>query len=140
MALSVIVVVVSIVTITTATSLSNIEFSKTQNQATQYAQEGMETVRSIRSSQLETFTSLDGAYCLDENSSTLFQSSSCSVNIGSTFKRAVVIEKNNVALCAGGTKVTVTVSWTDGKCSGTSFCHAATVSSCIAVANTVPGL
>jgi Tfp pilus assembly protein PilV len=139
-ALSVIVVVVSIVTITTATSLSNVEFSRTQNQATQYAQEGMETIRSLRTSQLATFNALNGSYCLPENSSTLTQSAACSVNIGTTFKRAVVMEKNNIPLCAGGTKTTVTVSWTDGKCSGTSFCHVATISSCIAVTNVVPGL
>lgn len=139
-ALSVIVIVVSIITITTASSLSNVEFSRNQNQATQYAQEGMETVRSIRDAQFASFTMLDGSYCLAENSSMLVQSGSCNVNIGTTFKRAVVIEKNNVALCAGGTKVTVTVSWTDGKCSGTSYCHAATISSCFAVTNTVPGL
>jgi Tfp pilus assembly protein PilV len=139
-ALGVIVVVVTTVTITTATSLSNIEFSKTQNQATQYAQEGMETVRSIRSNNLATFSSLNGSYCLPENSNSLTASNNCPVNIGTTFKRAVIIEKNNAPICAGVTKTTVTVGWTDGKCSASPFCHIATMSSCVAVTNVVNGL
>jgi hypothetical protein len=116
------------------------EFSKTQNQATQYAQEGMETIRSIRNSQLSTFSALNGSYCLAENSDVLTQSNACAVNIGTLFKRSVTIEKNNAAICAGGTKTTVIVTWNDGKCTSSSFCHNATISSCIAVTNVVSGL
>lgn len=139
-ALGVIVVVVSMVTISTATSLSNVEFSRTQNQATQYAQEGMEVIRSIRNNNVTNFTALSGSYCLAQDSSVLTQPAPCSVNIDNTFIRSVTIEKNNVAICAGGTKTTVLVSWTDGKCSSGSYCHNATIASCIAVTNVVPGL
>ena len=140
MALAIIVVVISIVTMMTATSLSNVEFSRTQNQATQYAQEGMETLRSIRNTDLTTFNTFDGSYCLSENSSTLILLNTCPVNIGTSFKRSVVIQRNNNAVCAGGTMTTVTVAWTDGKCTAGAYCHSATVTSCMAVSNINPGL
>ena len=139
-ALGIIVVVVSTVTIVTTMGLTNGEFSRNQNQATQYAQEGMELLRTIRDSQLDTFRSLDGTYCLSEGSTVLVASSTCTQNIANTFIRSVLIEKNNVSVCKGGTKGSVSVSWTDGKCSGNTFCHNTTVVSCFAIVNIVPGL
>lgn len=134
-ALAVVVIVVSTITISTATSLANVQFSRTQNQATQYTQEGIEILRNLRLSDFPTFNALSGSYCLAENSIQLTQAGSCSINVASIFKRAVIIEKNNIPICAGGTKVTVTSSWTDGKCTNGSDCHVTTISSCIAVTN-----
>lgn len=139
-ALGVIVVVISTITISTATSLSNVQFSKNHNQATQFAQEAMEALRSVRSTNLATFTAMNGIYCLPGNSKTFSQASSCSVNVQNFFKRTVTIEKNNIPICSGGTKATVVVAWTDGKCTSNVYCHNATIASCLAVTNVSSGL
>lgn len=122
-ALGVSLVVISAMTVAVITALSTAQFSKNQNLATQYAQQGMEIMREKSNTEFNTFTS-SATYCLSKNSTTLVASggTSCTANIDSTFVRQVTVEPGSTDCNSGGsggTKITVTVSWTDSKCSYT---------------------
>ena len=127
----------------------------------------METVRKMRDSDWKAFFDLSNetpnlnfSYCLDEGATVLnadarrieapgcksVSSTGTGQNIKSFFARQVDIEKNN-ADCdvpAGGstTKVVVSVSWTDSKCTdedpSKQFCHKSQLSSCFSDFNIIP--
>lgn len=123
-------VITGVATIVTQ-SLTNAQFSKEQDTATKYAQEGLETVRSIRDQNYNAFALLNGRYCLAKNTQSLgdIQPSCATPNVDQ-FIREVAIE-TTPGCNANVSKVTVTVSWTDGKCLSSSFCHNTKLTSCL---------
>lgn len=146
-ALGMAITVVVSITALIVSALDSANFRKNQNLANAYAQEGMEVVRKIRdNSSWSTFTSLPGGpnFCLPQNGTELVSRSgspNCDGkgNVG-IFLREITIRNNNPDCTAGGgnSKVTVKVSWSDGKCStGNSFCHKAEIISCFADNQTV---
>ena len=126
-------IVISAVVIAVITAQNNADFSKNQNLATQYAQQGIEILRQQSESNWTTFSSYSGAYCLAEGSSTLTPAGTkCSANIRNFYVRSISIAQNN-ANCSGAAKVSVVVSWGDGKCSSSNtYCHNVTLDSCLA--------
>lgn len=143
-ALGVVVIVVTAITITVITALSNTQYSKNENLASQYAQQGLEFVRGIRDNSYTSFASLSGTYCLAKDAISLpAPTSGCSVpNIDSTFVRSIIIEQkspdcvppsSSLAPSDYLTKVTSSVSWSDGKCTSATdvYCHQAIVVSCL---------
>lgn len=161
-ALGIAIAVISAITIIVISSLSNTQFSKNQHAATQYAQEGIEQIRLIRDTDRALFDTYSGSYCLDKGSSVPLEKDlaipvGCA-SMGSTvnqnvdiFAREIIIEKDASA-CAyenppaptppiytgSGTKVTVTVSWRDSKCTGSDFCHVVQNVSCFSDFGIVP--
>lgn len=146
-ALGVAGLVLSAIGVSIGSALNNTQFSKNQNTASQYAQEGMEQVRKLRDSQWATFSGLvpsNGVsdYCLDQGSATFKRAGSeCSLssfNIDNTFVRKISLEKNGSPCSGNATKVVVSVSWTDNKCTGLNLCHNVTLSSCLSTTFLVP--
>lgn len=147
-ALGVGIAIISAMAVVVVTSLNNAQFSKDQNYATQYAQQGMEVLRRIRDTNWTTFTEYTSTfYCLDKDSAVLrMMSSDCGQNFDN-FKREVSISHNsddcdNTATPSSkGSKVTISVKWSDGRCSSSgaeNFCHKADLSSCFYNINTIP--
>lgn len=139
-ALAAAVAIISAIVITVVTSLSNVEFSKNQNLASQYAREGIEIVRQMARNSWSTFlTYTNTNYCLSQGSTTLtaMPPSGCGQNVG-VFVRQLTIDQTSVS-CQSSAKVTVTVSWSDSKCTpGTNiFCHQVQLQSCVANINPV---
>lgn len=137
-ALAAAAVIVSAIAVAVITSVNNSDFSKNQNLATQYAQEGIEVLRNLSQSNWSSFSTYSGTYCLNKDSTTLTTPSgaSCPLNINSFFVRQVVINQNSSS-CSSNTKVSVTVSWADGKCTTASnpYCHSVLLDSCLANIN-----
>lgn len=136
-------IIVSAIAIVVITSVNNSDFSKYQNLATQYSQQGMEILKQKSESDWQSFSSFGASgsvtYCLNQDSTTLNPSGSgCTVNINNFFIRKVVIAQND-ASCSGNARVTVSVSWKDGKCtsSGNIYCHSVDLNSCLANINGV---
>lgn len=120
-ALSVLLIVLSAITAIVLSSLTEAEYSKNVNLATQYAQEGMEFARGRGNFQP------NDQFCLGANST--FVSGLCgAANLG-IFKREVTVDTSGCG--ARLRKVTVTVSWSDGRCGNTPFCHKVPITSCI---------
>lgn len=135
-ALGAAVVVVSAITITVMSSLNNVEFSRDQNLATQYAQQGIEFMRQVSQSNWTLFSSYAASrYCLAQNASAITPinpaTNTCGQNYGN-FIREIDIEQNSNS-CSGNVKVTVNVSWSDGKCTDVNnkFCHNVILHSCL---------
>lgn len=137
-ALGIISVIVTALTAVVITSLGNTRHGKDQNLALQYAQEGLEVIRSMRDENYNTFASLaNGNYCLSKNSRTL--APSCSVPNVDNYSRSVNIE--NSACGTSITRVTVTVSWRDSRCSAAKpFCHEVDLATCLSAVNPLSGL
>lgn len=135
-ALGAAIVVISAVVVATITALNNADFSKNQNLATQYAQQAMEILRQQSETNWNSFSAYSGKYCLSKGSSTLIPAgATCPVNVDNFFIRTINIAQNN-ANCSGAAKVSVIVSWNDGKCnSSSSYCHNVTLDSCLANIN-----
>ena len=136
-ALAAAVVVITAVTILSVSSLNNVQFVRNQDSATKYAQEGMEIVRSIRNGDYVGFRAYSGLYCLPLNDIALTTSGSCGTpNIEERFIRSVQIDQN--AGCGVNlVRATVTVAWTDGKCSSGTYCHNSTLTSCLSTVNPI---
>jgi len=140
-ALGVAITIISAIVVSVISSLSNAQFTKNQNLANHYAAEGMEIVRSIRNSSWPSFIALSSTYyCLSQDSKTLLLkgASGCGQNVG-IFVREVNIEHNSPS-CVGTSRITVYVSWSDGKCTDASnaFCHNVDLISCMGNNNAVP--
>lgn len=136
LAISVIGVIISGISVVIVASLNNANFGKTQTQATQYAQEGIETLRLIRNNNYSGFQSYNGNYCLNKYATTLTSPDTCVSPNLDKYKRSVSIEQSPG--CATNiTKVTVSVSWTDGKCAGGDFCHKSNLVSCMSRINPI---
>lgn len=139
-AFGVAVILVAAITIVILSALSNAQFSKNQNLATQYAQQGMEVIRQMRNSDLTTFNGIsEGDYCLDKNSTSVrTKGLGCGTNIDGVFVREVNVDKNS-SLCANvATGITVSVSWSDSKCTSSTFCHITKLVSCLSDYTIVP--
>jgi type II secretory pathway pseudopilin PulG len=145
-ALGVSIVVIAAIALAVLTAMNNVTFSKNQNLATGYAQQGMDILRQQSESDWTTFdntclvTGYPCTYCLDQGAIVL--GSDCtSTNINSFFLRKVKIEHLGSG-CLTGDKVTVIVSWRDGKCTDASnlYCHNVTLNSCFTEINNVPPL
>ncbi|GEM_PF-703140 len=139
-ALSLLGIIIPSITSVVITSLSNAQKSNNQNLATKYAQEGVEVVRQIRNNNYTAFQQLsDGVYCLGKGKTSFDPLSGCAntPNLDG-FIRTVTIQQTpgcdtNVTFAA------VTVSWTDAKCSGGSYCHSSKLVSCFARVNPIIG-
>lgn len=144
-ALGIAVIVVSLITIAVIFALDNATYGKNQNLATQFAQEGMEVVRQLRDSDLASFNTLSGNYCLAKGVKILNESNrkqvDCAQNVD-IFKREVIIyPTSSVFRCPANPpsttvplpKIQVIVSWFDNKCSANDlFCHKVKLASCLA--------
>ena len=163
-ALGVATIVVSAMAVASITAVNNSDFSKYQNLATDYAQQGIEILRQQSQTNWNAFKSQapvspGSSYCLDQGSSTLVPLASrpagCGKNISGQngagfFVRQVMLMTTTVvyatqsyanSACNNGTvQATVSVAWTDGKCSSsTAYCHNVTLESCFTNHNNVSG-
>ena len=119
-ALSAAIVVLSSITFLILTSLNQAVGSKNTALAAQHAQQGMELAKTQPAN-----LSVGTRYCV--GSSGLFSQGACTgANLG-IFKREALIEGTS---CGTLKKVTVTVSWSDSKCT-TAFCQKVIETSCI---------
>ncbi|HSW88354.1 MAG TPA: hypothetical protein VLG12_04275 [Candidatus Saccharimonadales bacterium] len=152
-AISITVLIVSSMTIAVITAISNTDYSKNQNLATQFAQEGMEVVKQLEGTNYQTLSSLNGRYCLAQTCSTLTTTTgSCGLNAAGNTTNCSTNVNNNFfirqidmlpagaagAKCINTIQATVSVLWTDGKCTpaGT-YCHSEQIVSCFSNVNTV---
>jgi Tfp pilus assembly protein PilV len=136
-ALAIIAIVVTAIAIAITAALSNTKYNQDETLTTKYAQQGSEIVRQIRDSNYNGFKSISGIYCLAKNQTTLgaTQSGCTTANVDS-FIRSVQVEQ--VPGCATNVaKVTVVVSFIDGKCTANTFCHNVTNTSCLSTVNPV---
>ena len=138
LALAVAVVIISAISGVAITSVNNSNYSRDQNSATDYARQGIEVLKQQSETNWTTFSSnASGSYCLSSNK-ILTSGSTCPPNVGSNnyFIRQVQITKNSTSCggIAGVTEVSVTVSWSDGKCTTSSktYCHQVILNSCLA--------
>ncbi len=141
-ALGVGVVVVTAIVVVVISALNNAQFSKNQNLAAQYAQQGMEIMRQMRDSDWSSFSLYgNGSYCLDKDTTTLFVKDALPVNGCShggsnpqnvdVFARRIDIEENSSDCSNSQTKVLVSVSWSDNKCTTSNlYCHKVDLVSC----------
>lgn len=129
-------VVTGIATVVTS-GLSNTQFSKDQNTATKYAQEALEITRNIRNKNYTEFSSFNGIYCLPKGADTLGSvQSACSLPNVDNFIRSVQIEQSP-GCGVNVSKITVVVSWQDGKCGNNSYCHKSQLVSCLSRVNPI---
>lgn len=127
-------VIVSAIAVAVITAVNNSDFSKNQNLATQYAQQGMDILRQKSESNWQSFSAYGGNYCLNQDSTTLTpQGVACPKNISNFFVRQITISQNSSS-CSTNAKVSVSVAWTDGKCTSSAnvYCHAVVLDSCLA--------
>jgi Tfp pilus assembly protein PilV len=136
-ALSAIALVISGISVTIVNSLNNAGYGKTQAVATQYAQEGLDVVRRMREGDYATFSGYSGSYCLSKGANMLTAIGTCqqSPNVDS-YIRIVSIEQNP-GCGVDIRKVTVSVSWTDGRCTAGSFCHSSKLVSCVSAVSQI---
>ena len=137
-ALSVAVVIISAVAISVITAVNNADNSKIQNQANAYASSEMEVLHQQSRANWTTFNTHNSTYCVGNNG-LMEDPNLCSTpNVGTLFIRQVEIIQNELTNCSGAAKVTVTVSWKDGKCAVGIFCHSTKLESCFTDTNFVP--
>lgn len=151
LAFSILIITLGAIVFGVTTALSNAQYAKNQNLANFYAQQGMAVVRQLRDSNWGNFLlENDGNYCLNQGAVDLTAFGSppipCGMNVGDVletkriFSREVKLNHNNIDDCCpndtntcdssvAGSKVTVKVSWTDGKCSA-GACHKVELISC----------
>lgn len=138
-ALGVATIIITAIGMVVITSLDNATFSKNQNLATQYAQEGMDIMRKKSNTDWGTFIAFcpggNCTFCLPQSSENLVSGTCTTPNItngiGNKFIRKIIM--NSGAGCsATGQKVSVIVSWGDGKCkdAGDPYCHNVTLDTC----------
>ena len=141
-ALATAVVIISAMTVVVLSSLNNAQFSKNQNQATLYAQQGIEFLKNLSQSNWTTFNTYNGSYCMSsDNSLPQKTGQSCvpSPNVG-IFLREVTINQSSSSCNPSTTLVTVSVGWSDNKCTSATdvYCHKVKLVSCIYNSTTVP--
>lgn len=153
------VAVLSAITTTTLSSLHNSQFGRNQNLANTYAQQGLEVVRNIHATDYSTFSNLSGIYCFAQSCNTINPSDVGGIcgkisgnrcpgifNYGE-FIRTVTVHagdaesaKCNTSGSTVNTKVDVSLSWSDERCTDRTnlYCHSVTHSSCFNDAEVVP--
>ena len=139
-ALASIMLVLAAISVAITTSLNNSEFIKNQTLAAKYAQQGMEYMTYLRNAEKPTvFEQRTGPYCMGQSGTLNASSAECDpvANptdiIDNVFVRKVDFSQNALDLdCGGGTRVTVTVSWSSGKCDRNiqPYCHKSQLVSC----------
>lgn len=138
LALAVIAIVLSGIAAVSTASLGDAGYGKNQTLATQYAQEGVEVLRKIRSVNYASFRNYSGTYCLAKGASSLPVSPNCPSPLISnvdSFLRTVKIDQAGCGLNVA--KVTVKVSWTDGKCKNAPYCHTSNIVTCFSTLNPI---
>ena len=135
-ALGIIAIVITAISVAVTTALSNAEYNQSETLATKYAQQGSEIINQIRDDNYNGFKNYSGTYCLAQNQTALgtVQPSCSSPNFG-TFIRSVDIVQGGCA--ANVAHVTVTVSFTDGKCQAGVYCHQVIDDSCFSTSNPI---
>jgi len=135
-AIAIITVVITAMGISVTTALSNAEFNQNETLATKYAQQGTEIMQQIRDDNYPVFQTYNGIYCLSKGQTSLGSvQSGCTVPNVDKFIRSIQIQQN---ACANNvSKVTVTVSFTDGKCQSNTYCHSEVDTSCLSIVNPV---
>ena len=139
-ALSILAVIAASMTSVIASSLNNSIFSKNKTLATKYAQEGMESIHELRNNDYAQFTTYSGAYCMSTIPASLTSRppAGCSTPNVANFIRTVTITQSGCAVNTA--KVTVMVSWSDGKCAAaTPYCHTESHDSCLSTINPIQG-
>jgi type II secretory pathway pseudopilin PulG len=134
-ALAIISLVVTAIAIAVTSALNNAKFNENQTLATKYAQQGSEIVQQIRDENYANFKTYSGNYCLGKGKSTLGAVGNCSSPNVDNFVRSVTIAQNSCG--ANVAQVTVTVAFTDGKCSVGSYCHKQTDLTCLSTVGSV---
>jgi len=142
------ILVLSSVATGIVTSLNNIQYTKNQDLATTYAQEGLAAVRQKRDSGWYGTSSLmdyskNTIYCIDNDLYFREINTDPTINcvtkgyavpVGGIFSREVVFQHGSASCDGVGSLATVTVSWSDGKCSTTdvvhAYCHSVALVSC----------
>ncbi len=139
-AMAIIVIVITAVASSMITSLSNSKSNENATLATKFAQQGIEQVRQIRNKDYAAFTGYEGKYCLEKDQTTLgsVQSACLTPNVDH-FIRSVDINQNP-GCSKDAAKVTVTVSYKDGKCASGTYCHNQTFNTCLSTVNPVSAL
>lgn len=135
-ALGIAVIIIGATTGSIISSLRNAEYAKRQDLAGQYAQEANETLRRLSRSDWPSFSTRNGAYCLDTSQELQLKVGECPL-IDDTFKRTITISANSLE-CSGNSKTEIIVSWTDDKCGSSPFCHDVSVTSCFANIYEIP--
>ena len=134
--LAIIAIVVSAIGVAVTSALNNTTFNKNVTLATKYAQQGSEIAQALRDDNYATFATITGTYCLAKGQTTLGAAvASCTTPNVDNFIRSVVVTQNGCA--ANVAQVTVTVSFTDGKCAAGVYCHKQTDSTCLSTINPV---
>ena len=148
LSLATMVVIITAITYAVISSLKNTEFGKDQNLATQYAQQGLELVRNMRNNDYATFSSLSGYYCLAKTCTTLSPNAGdpcgivgalgCGQNVDN-YVRQVSVQQYSTTCNNTGSRVEVSVAWTDSGCNKAPsvFCHNVTLVSCLTNINPV---
>jgi Tfp pilus assembly protein PilV len=136
-ALAIISIVITAITVAVTAALSNAKYNQNETLATKYAQQGSELVNQIRDDNYNNFKNYSGNYCLTSGQTALgtAQGNCSSPNIDNIFIRSVQIQQGGCA--ANVTKVTVTVSFTDGKCQVGIYCHNVVDDSCLSTVNPI---
>lgn len=146
-ALAAILLILAAISVATITSLNNAEFIKNQSLASKYAQQGMESMRYTRNNDPVTFfsTYAGNTYCMcannvlgDNNCVSGSSAGTQCVKVDNFSGASLIREVKFSALgstesqgCSSGTRVTVTVSWSSGKCSNSvRYCHKTQLISC----------
>lgn len=142
LAFSVSIVVLSAIVVGVVTSISNTQYTKNQGLANSYAQEGMSVIRGIRDSdwiQFSSYAEDPTKYCISQNPINVTvltppaQNCNAQSPVGEIFSRDVKFDHLSPD-CSGGSKVTVTVSWSDSKCpvgAVNPLCHKVELITCL---------
>lgn len=139
-ALAIIAIVISAISMLVITTLNNAKSDQYETLAAKYSQQGTEIVQQIRDTNYTAFETLNTAsnmyYCLGKGQTSLgSQSTDCSTNKVDNFIRTIQIQKDGCGTNVA--QVTVTVSFTDGKCQAGQYCHKQVETTCLSTANPV---
>lgn len=132
-ALAVIAIILSAITVAVTTSLDNATYNQNQTLAAKYAEEGSEIVHQIRDDDYAGFQTRNGSYCLGKGQKQL--QATCNTANVDNFLRQIQIQKDGCA--ANIARVTVSVSFKDGKCTSNTFCHTVANVSCLSTVNPI---
>jgi prepilin-type N-terminal cleavage/methylation domain-containing protein len=136
LALSIIAIVIGGAGGVITSSLNNAQVTKNKTLSTKYAQEGIEAMRELRNKSYSQFRNYSGTYCLGSMPAALLASSSCTTPNVTSYIRTVLIDQSGCGTNIA--KVTVTVSWKDGKCSSANpYCNNASHSTCLSTINPI---
>ncbi len=147
-ALATAVVIISAMAAVVLSSLNNAQFSKNQNQATQYAQQGIEFLKNQGQYNWALITAYPVNNCMPADNSLsprVGQSCSPNPNVG-IFLREVIIYQSSDSInntcnpSANSALITVSVGWSDNKCTSLTdpYCHKVKISSCVYNSPTIP--